>query len=202
MQRIILLSFLILTLALSAQAESRYVTDQLTIALRPAQDDTSPPLEYLTTGMQVEVVKDYGFFLEIKSPTGTVGFARSKYFVPTAPARSPAASKAVQEQLTTAQQRIAELSAEVEQLKSTPADIPAPVDSQEVEKSRAEITALEQERDQLRQEVAKLKESASEKGLLANLSDSNQLQSFLVGAAILLLGWFAGKSSRSKRRRY
>ncbi|MBE0502947.1 MAG: TIGR04211 family SH3 domain-containing protein [Desulfuromonadales bacterium] len=200
MQRTILLSFLILTLALSAQAESRYVTDQLVIALRPAQDDTSLPLEYLTTGMKVEVVADHGTFLKIKSPTGTVGFARSKYLVPTAPARTPAASKAVQEQLTTAQQRITKLSAEVKQLKSTLADIPAPVDSQEVEKSRAEITALEQERDQLRQEVAKLKGAASEKGLLSNLSDSNQLQWFLAGAAILLLGWFAGKSSRSKRR--
>jgi SH3 domain protein len=200
MQRIVVLSFLILTLALSAQAENRYVTDQLVIALRPAQDDTSLPLEHLTTGMQVEVVKDYGLFLKIKSPTGKVGFARSKYFVPTAPAGTMTATSAVQEQLTAAQQRIAELSAEVEQLKSTPADIATPVDSQELGKSRNEITTLQQERDQLRQEVAKLKETASEKGLLSNLTDSNQLQWFLAGAAILLLGWFAGKSSRSKRR--
>lgn len=200
MQRIILLSFLIMTLALSAQAESRYVTDQLVIALRPAQDDTSLPLEHLTTGMEVEVVRDLGSFLKIKSPTGTVGFARSKYFVPTAPARTPAASSAVQEQLTAAQQRIAELSDEVTQLKSLPTDITTPVDSQELEKSRAEITTFQQERDQLRQEVAKLKETAKEKDLPSNLSDISQLQWFLAGAAILLLGWFAGKSSRSKRR--
>ncbi len=200
MQRIIILSFLFLTLALSAQAESRYVTDQLVIALRPVQDDTSHPLEYLTSGMQVEVIKDHGPFLEIKSPTGTVGFARSKYFDPTAPARTLAATKAVQEQLTAAQQRIAELSAEVELLKSTPKVLTTPENSQEWEKSRTEITTLQQERDQLRQEVAKLKETAKENGLLPNLTDISQLQWFLAGAAILLLGWFAGKSSRSKRR--
>ena len=200
MQRIIILSFLILTLALSAQAESRYVTDQLVIALRPAQNDTAPPLEYLSTGMRIEVVEDFGSFLKIKSPTGAIGFARSKYFVPTAPARTPAASSAVLEQLTAAQQRITELSAEVEQLKSTPTDFAAPENSQELEKSRAEITTLQQERDQLQQEVAKLKETAREKGLLPNLTDISQLQWFLAGAAILLLGWFAGKSSRSKRR--
>lgn len=200
MQRTILLAFLILTLALSAQAESRYVTDQLVIALRPAQDDTSIPLEYLTTGMKVEVVKDHGFFLKLKSPTGTVGFARSKYFVPTAPAGAPAANSALQEQLSAAQQRIAELSAEVAQLKSTPIEQVPPVDAQELEKGRAEIATLQQERDQLRQEVVKLKETASEKGLLSNLADISQLQWFLAGAAILLLGWFAGKSSRSKRR--
>ena len=41
--------------------------------------------------------------------------------------------------------------------------------------------------------------SANEKDLPSNLSDIS-LQWFLAGAAILLLGWFAGKSSRSKRR--
>jgi SH3 domain protein len=200
MQRIIILSFLILTLALSAQAENRYVTDQLVIALRPAKDDTSLPLEYLTTGMQVEVIKEHGPFLEIKSPTGTIGFARSKYFVLTAPAEAIAATSVGQEQLTAAQQRIVELSAELEQLKSTPTDLPAPEKSQELENNRAEIATLQQERDQLLQEVAKLKETARENSLLPNLTDISQLQWFLAGAAILLLGWFAGKSSRSKRR--
>ena len=200
MQRIIILSFLILTLALSAQAENRYVSDHLVIALRPAQNDTAPPLEYLSTGMRVEVVEDLGSFLKIKSTTGTIGFARSKYFVPTAPARTPAGNSAVLEQLTAAQQRIAELSSEVEQLKSTPTDLSAADKSQELEKSRAEITTLQQERDQLLQDVANLKETASEKSLLSNLTDISQLQWFLAGAVILLLGWFAGKSSRSKRR--
>lgn len=200
MQRIIVLSFLILTLALSVHAESRYVTDHLVIALRPAQDDTSIPLEYLTTGTQIEVVKDLGSFLKIKSPTGKVGFARSKYFILTPPTGTKEASSAVQEELTAAQQRIAELSAEVEQLKSKPTDLAVPDKPEELEKSRAEITALQQERDQLQQEVAKLKETATKKGLLPNLTDISQLQWFLAGAAILLLGWFAGKSSRSKRR--
>jgi SH3 domain protein len=200
MQRIIILSFLILTLSLSAQAENRYVTDQLVIALRPAKDDTSLPLEYLTTGMQVEVIKEHGPFLEIKSPTGTIGFARSKYFVLTAPAEAIAATSVGQEQLTAAQQRIVELSAELEQLKSTPTDLPAPEKSQQLENNRAEIATLQQERDQLLQEVAKLKETARENSLLPNLTDISQLQWFLAGAAILLLGWFAGKSSRSKRR--
>lgn len=200
MQRIIVLSFLILTLALAAQAESRYVTDKLVIALRPAQDDTSIPLEYLTTGTQIEVVKDLGSFLKIKSPSGRIGFARSKYFTLTPPTGTTGASSAVQEQLTAAQQRIAELSAELEQLKLTPAEIAVPDKTEELEKSRAEITTLQQERDQLQQEVVKLKENAKEKGLLPNLTDISQLQWILAGAAILLLGWFAGKSSRSKRR--
>jgi hypothetical protein len=88
----------------------------------------------------------------------------------------------------------------LEQLKSTPTDLPAPEKSQELENNRAEIATLQQERDQLLQEVAKVKETARENSLLPNLTDISQLQWFLAGAAILLLGWFAGKSSRSKRR--
>ena len=199
MQRIIILFFLILTVALPAHAESRYVTDQILVALRPAQDDTAPPLEYLATGTRVEVVENLGTFLKIKSASGTVGFARSKYFLTTPPAGATAATAGVQEQLTAALQRNAELSAEVERLKSAPSDLAKPANSQELEKSRAETAALLQERDRLQQEVDRLKETGKNSTFPA-LSGISQLQWFLAGGAILLLGWFAGKSSRSKRR--
>ena len=92
MQRIIVLLFVLLTLALSAHAESRYVTDQLLVALRPAQNDSAPPLEYLETGKRVEVLADLGPFLKVKSASGAVGFARSKYFITTPPAKATAAT--------------------------------------------------------------------------------------------------------------
>ena len=199
MQRIIVLLFVLLTLSLSAHAENRYVTDQILVGLRPAQDDTAPPLEYLPTGMRVEVIEDLGPFLKIKAASGTVGFARSKYFVATPPTGATAATADVQEQLTAALQRIAELTAEVQGLKSTSLDLADPGKMLETEKSRAETAALLQERDQLKQEVARLKE-ADKNHATTLVPAGSQLQWFLAGAAILLLGWFAGKSSRSKRR--
>jgi len=199
MQRIIVLLFVLLILTLSAHAESRYVTDQILIALRPAQNDTAPPLEYLPTGMRVEVVEDLGTFLKVKAASGTVGFARSKYFVPTPPAGATAATADVQEQLAAALQRNTELTAEVQRLKSTPADLADPEKKLETEKSRAETVAIIQEREQLKQEVARLKE-ADKNSPSTTVPTGSQLQWFLAGAAILLLGWFAGKSSRSKRR--
>jgi SH3 domain protein len=199
MQRIIILLFILLTLTLPAHAENRYVTDQIIVALRPTQDDTAPPLEYLTTGVRVEVVEDLGAFLKIKSATGTVGFARSKYFIATPPAGSTTAIADIQKQLTAALQRNAELEAEVQRLKSAPTDIASDVVLQELEKSRTETATLLQERDQLVQEIARLKESNKNSPPSA-LSNISQLQWFLAGAAILLLGWFAGKSSRPKRR--
>lgn len=197
MQRIIVLLFVLLTLTLSAQAESRYVTDQILVALRPAQNDTAPPLGYLPTGMRVEVVEDLGTFLKIKAASGTVGFARSKYFVATPPAGATAANADVQEQLTAALQQNAELTAEVRRLKSTPPDLDKTMVSQELAKSRAETAALIQEREQLQQEVTRLK--GTDKNRIPALSGISQLQWFLAGAAILLLGWLAGKASRPKR---
>lgn len=199
MQQILIFLFVLLALTLPAHAESRYVTDQILVGLRPAQNDTTPPLEYLPTGTRVEVVEDLGTFLKIKAASGTVGFARSKYFVPTPPAGATAATAALQEQLTVALQQNAELAAEVQRLKSTPTDLANPEKVKELEKSRAETAALLQERDQLKQEVARLKE-ADKNSTTALIPAGSQLQWFLAGAAILLLGWFAGKSSRSKRR--
>lgn len=200
MQRIIVLLFILLTLTLSAHAESRYVTDQMLVALRPAQDDTATPLEYLATGKRVEVLADLGPFLKVKSASGTVGFARSKYFVTTPPAKVTAATADLQEQLTAAQKRNEELSAEVQELKSTPTDFANTEVSQELEKSRTEMAAIILERDQLQQEIARLKEAEKHRSLSSIVAEGSQLQWFLAGAAILLLGWFAGKSSRSKRR--
>lgn len=199
MQRIIVLLFVLLTLTLPAHAENRYVTDQILVSLRPAQDDTAPPLEYLATGMRVEVVEDLGAFLKIKSAAGTVGFARSKYFIATPPTGAATATTGGQEQLTAALQRNAELSTEVQRLKSSPPDLAKTEAGQEREKNRTETAALMEERDQLKKEVARLKE-VDKNNASAAAPAGSQLQWFLAGAAILLLGWFAGKSSRSKRR--
>jgi hypothetical protein len=145
------------------------------------------------------VVKDLGAFLKIKSAAGNIGFARSKYFLPAPPAGSRAATAEVQEQLTAALQQNAELTAEVQRLKSVPPDLVKTEEPQELAKSRTEIAALLQERDQLKQELDRLKKTGKN-NILPPLSGISQLQWFLAGAAILLLGWFAGKSSRSKRR--
>lgn len=199
MQRIIGLIFFVLTLTLAAHAESRYVTDNVLIALRPAPNDTSVPLEQIATGTRVEVVEDLGLFLKIKSPAGTIGFARSKYFIPAPPAGRTGADTGLQGELTAALQRNVELTAELQQLKSTPAAAASAVPSQELEKSRSETAAITQERDQLKLEVARLTQS-SKPSTLAVGQWASPFQWFLAGGAILLFGWFAGRSSRPKRR--
>lgn len=199
MQRIIVLLLFILTLTLAAHAESRYVTDQILVALRPAQNDTAPPLAYLATGMRVEVVEDLGTFLKLRSATGTVGFARSKYFIPTPPAGATVASAGLQEELTAALKRNEELTAEVQRLMSTPTAAANTELPKELEKGRAETAAIIQERDQLKKDIARLKETGKDSVPSFAVPGGSRLQWFLAGAAILLLGWFAGRSARPKR---
>lgn len=200
MPRIITLFFLFLILPLSAQAESRYVTDQILIALRPEQNDTSAPLEYLPTGTRVELVQDLGAFLQIKSASGNLGFARSKYFLPTPPAGTSATTAALQEKLTNALKEVDVLREEIQKLKTTPAANALTTLPPETEESRAETATIVQERDDLKKEVARLTDSNRDTPPSAAQSELSQLQWFMAGAAILLLGWLAGKSSRPKRR--
>ena len=199
MQRILILTFLVLTLTLSAHAEIRYVTDNLLVSLRPAPNDTALPLEQIATGTKVEVVQDLGAFLKIKSPAGTIGFARSKYFIPTPPTVTATASSELQEQLAAEMNRNKELIAEVQRLKTMPTTETSAIPAQELEKSRNETVALLQERDQLRLDVARLTKTG-DPGTLPVGQWASPFQWFLAGGAILLLGWFAGRSSRPKRR--
>lgn len=214
MPRIIVLLFIILSLALPAHAESRYVTDQVLVSLRPAADDTSPPLERLATGMRVEVMEDLGAFLKIKSSAGSIGFVRSKYFIPTPPAGATGLTPALQEQLARTTKENAELSAELQQMKTASPTTDHAALVLEREKNRSELaelnkryqeleknlgggTAIIQERDLLKQEVARL--SVASKNPPPATPERSPLQWFLAGGAVLLAGWIAGKSSRPKR---
>lgn len=199
MLRIILLFFVILSFDMTAHAESRYVTDQVLISLRPAQNDTAPPLEYLPTGMRVELIEDLGPFLKIKSATGKIGFARSKYFIPTPPSQSIAVATGIEEQLNAALKANADLTSEIERLKTIPAKLVQTESPQKTAEAQGEIAAIRQERDLLKIEVDRLKE-VRKGSPVAAVPAGSQMQWFLAGAAILLVGWFAGKSSRQKRR--
>lgn len=199
MLRIIIQLLFVITITISAHAETRYVTDQILIALRPAQDDTSPPLEYLATGMRIEVVEDLGAFLKIKSATGKVGFVRSKYFIPTPPAGGIGATANLQEQLNALQKTNGELTFEVQQLKAAATAGARTEQLPESKKNPNETATLIKERDELKEEVVRLKKTSNYAPPSPSGTGGSQLQWFLAGGAILL-GWFAGRSYRPKRR--
>jgi len=190
----------------TAAAETRYVTDQLLISLRPQPDDQSPPLERLPSGAAVEVLKDNGPFLKVKSPSGKIGYVRSQYFIAT-PVKTGEDASALQEQLQAEQRKSAELTAELENLKTRPGG--ATADQGDIEQTRRELDdmkqkyqklqqdcdgldGISQERDRLKAENATLKASPGKSG--------GEMKWFLSGGAVFFFGWLAGKMSRQKRR--
>lgn len=213
MRRLLMMLILILVFASGVAAETRYVTDQVMVSLRPAQDDRSTPIERLSTGMRVELLADMGAFLKVKSAAGNVGFVRAQYLVPTPP-RSGGGSAELREALAGEQKKTAELAAELEKLKSA---APAAGTPEELDKLKAELAdvtnrykALQlntddlegtiRERDQLKKDVARLTEENGALRARPAGQSGSALQWFFAGAAVFFVGWIAGKASRQKRR--
>lgn len=207
----------LLALATTAVAETRYVTDQIVVALRPEQNDTVKPLESLPTGAAVELLEDLGPFLKVRTEGGNTGFVRSRYFV-TAPPRSGGGGvAALREQLAGERKKSSELAAEVQRLKEMPAASAG--GSAELDAARAELAAVNakyqqllsntddlpgilREQESLKAEAARLaaENTALRSRVGSNNGNGSSLQWFLAGGAVFLVGWLAGKGSRQKRR--
>lgn len=214
MPRLIPILVLLLALAAPVCAEMRYVTDQVLVSLRPSADDRGEPLERLATGTGVEVLEDLGPMLKVKSPAGNVGYVYSRYFLAAPPkGGGSGAAAALQERLALQEQKNAELTAELQRLKTAPPAGGEGALAQELEKSRNELAELNKryqalqaqggaseellrERDRLKQELAELSTArGTGQGQIGS-----PVQWFLAGAGVFLVGWLVGKSSRPKRR--
>jgi len=68
-------------LASQAQAETKYVTDTLSITLRTGQGNQFKILSTLKSGSIVEIIEQADGFTKIKTQKGIIGWVRSQYLV-------------------------------------------------------------------------------------------------------------------------
>lgn len=218
----LLLSFLMVTTFPALAGEVRYVTDQLIIGLRQEPVDGSSPLEYLKSGMSVEVLEDLGRLVKVKAPSGQVGYVSAQYLVAEltrVPVGPPDAERdRLRGQLSAEQKRVAELTAEVEalrggggaggevlrqQLLHAQQELEAAQRRyQELRDSSGDVTAVARERDQLQKEAARL---TAEVETLREQTPrgtpvTDPLPWFLAGGGVFLAGWLTGRASQSRRR--
>ena len=189
-----------------AQADTRYVTDQLTITVRTGENSSYRVLKALPTGTKVEVLsdnKDTGYS-KIKTPDGTEGYSLTRYLINEPPA----------------QVRLAEMKKKLDQLQAKPPD-----DAQkqladlqgQYQSLKLKYDSLEFENVQLSQRMDAVKENASNVvGLMDQrdeaLQRANKLASeldklkvrntelenhsdkkwFMAGAGVLILGILVG----------
>lgn len=202
----ILLSLVLLT-AISgpASADTRYVTDQLTITLRTGQDSSYRVLKTLPTGTELEVLsdnKDSGYS-KIRTPDGTEGYALTRYLSDNPPAKAKvaelqnkleqlqAAPDQAQKQLSDLQAKYQSLKLKYDTLEFENVQLSQRMDA--VKGNAANVVGLMDERDEalqrankLASELEKLKVSNTE---LENHSDKKW---FMAGAGVLILGILVG----------
>jgi len=77
---------LIITMPLSAIAETAYVTDQLRLGLHRAEDTSDRSFRTLVSGQEVEILSQTRNYAQVRLPDGTVGYVKVAYLVPDKPA--------------------------------------------------------------------------------------------------------------------
>ena len=83
-------SFMVLVLALLAgvaHAETVYITDQLYVSLRPAQNNDGPSIKTERTGTALQVLGRDNGFVQVKDPSGDQGWIADRYLTSEPPAR-------------------------------------------------------------------------------------------------------------------
>ncbi|RME39750.1 MAG: TIGR04211 family SH3 domain-containing protein [Deltaproteobacteria bacterium] len=199
-------------------AATGYVTDQLVLTLRTTADIKAEALDHLKTDTRVEILGEEGRFLHVRTEDGKEGYVLKQYITDRVPKTIQLARQAdeiakLKQQLAAlsdggkqAQQQAEALARENAALKDKLAAALAQRDSVDKKYRKlladsANLVQLTQERDQLRQENARL---AAEVTRLneenTSLLTTGSIKWFLAGAGVLFFGWVMGKLSRKKRR--
>lgn len=202
----------------SVQAETRYVSDQITITLRRGPGTEYKILKNLGTGTPVEVLEDGETWLMVRHQDGTEGYVLSQYLTGELPKTIIIAR--LQKEKERLKSRIAELgaraqtwTAEKEELQRQVSDVQQAFkkeksdrltvskDYQNLQESAKNVSELLAERERLKAENEKYA------GELQQLRGENEkllrkaiIKWFLAGGGVLLVGWLMGKSSRTKKR--
>jgi SH3 domain protein len=222
------LLILLVVSAAPALAETRYVTDDLTITMRSGKGSEFRILKVLKTGTPVEVLEEDGNYLKIRTEDGEEGWVLAQYMTSETPkARVIAGLKnevsrlksrveamgadrdALKQQMNEAQRNQASEIRDAE--KSAQASRQEAVRTQQelkelsgkyesLVKASGNVPGLVSERDRLSEENTRL--STVER----HLKEENErirrkvmIYWFLAGAGVFFVGWIVGKASKQRR---
>ena len=218
-------------IAAPAQAETRYVGDQLIITLRQGTSTKHKILKTLETGTPVEVIEEGSSYYKVRTSDGTEGYVLRQYI-----SSNPPKSLRIDE-LEIANSALKKKNKDLQKSKSALEmqlkNIQGKYDS-ELSSITAESTEIEQNLDQavnneriitekyntLVAQSENVVEIAKERDLLLqknkklvasvkelqkkneDFADSRMIKWFLAGGGVFFFGWIIGKISRKKRSRF
>jgi len=225
---VIIASYLI---AAPAQAETRYVGDQLIITLRQGTSTKHKILKTLETGTPVEVIEEDSSYYKVRTSDGTEGYVLRQYI-----SSNPPKSLRIDEleiENSALKKKNKDLQKSKSDLEMQLKNIQGKYDS-EFSSITAKSTEIEQnldqavnneriitekyntlvaqsenvveiarERDQLLQKNKKLTANIKElREKNEKFADSKMIKWFLAGGGVFFFGWLIGKISRKKRSRF
>lgn len=202
--RHIVLCLLVLT-ASAADAQTRYVSDQLEITLRTGTSTQHSIVRMLPSGARVEVleISDGSGYSRVRAADGVEGWVLTRYLMDQPAARDRLAAGSAR--VESLQARVADLTAELSALRGE-SDILATERNglgAEVEDVRAELERIKQvsaaavELDKANRELRTRLAAAEQAGdnlraELATLKANTQRDWFLAGAGVLIAGLLLG----------
>lgn len=214
--RSLLTAVLLLAFAISAPAETRYISDLLVVTVRSNKTNNYEVLATLITASPVEILEEDKTYVKIRTEKGVEGFIRKQYVSKAIPKsiqvdRLKKQKTALEEKLkkqqlvfqdaaglaTSSKTTIDQLSSDLKQSKQQLEKVSK--EFSQLQKRSENVISLTTERDQL------LKENSQIVGELKILQEenkgfhrSNMIQWFLAGGGVFLVGWLIGKISRKK----
>ena len=213
----ILISGAVLAFALlccDAGAQTRYVSDQLTITFRTGPSNQNSIIRNLTSGTRVSILDEQteSGWIRVSLQDGTEGWVLVQYLQtdPTASLRLQTAtreleglrerSSLLEQQVMELEANLAETSAALNESRSSAEDMSAELT--DVRSASASALETRQQNDNLRQRVAELTSEVTVAELeIDELRRSERQSWFIVGAAVLFGGIVIGLVAPSLRRK-
>lgn len=208
-----------LLMATVALAETRFVTDELTINLRRGMGNEYRILKMLPTGTPVEILERHGQYAKVREPAGTEGYVLTQFLTTETPKGQVAARlekenarlvnelNRVKESYQDVDTQINQLQAEIDALEKARSEAESGFREfqhkyERLREDAGNVLKLQEERDHLKSEnlaleteVIALREASS-----AALR-TGMIRWFVAGAGVLFTGWILGSISRNKRKK-
>lgn len=112
-----------LLVALAAYADTGYVTDRLSVALKSAQGEAGTVVKLLEAGAPLEVLERAGAWARVRDKAGAEGWVDARQVTAEAPARAQLAR--LQDELTRAKAQLAETQAQLKKAEAAAAQATA-----------------------------------------------------------------------------
>jgi len=209
-KQIFLAVALVMGMALTAAAETRYVTDQFEVTFRSGPGDQYRILRMMRTGQRLELLETAGNWSRVEGPGGQTGWVRTQHLRPDPPARQTLqimtarleSIEGERDSLSEENDRLHRLNQELEEhLRETEDRLEQAVsDYEELLEDSEDFLRIRDEHETLTNQVAEKRERIEElEGRITDEFLSSAIKWFLAGAGVLLLGMLLGSRSRKKR---